>query len=344
MARALVWLLLFVRRQPWLALGGLLAVLAWRSCGGGDPGPAQDAHLQAAVLGDGFAFQMWPSRVVEVDRAGDRQATIEVRLGGKPFRVVGTRAGTGIGWQDGKKVKLGTLASGGEVEDVSTWGKSARQLCEGAATNEHRFGVGWLENDGRVWFVHGPMKRGTTETMAASFEPGAETQIEPLRVTWCAIASAEDNIALIWRDGQRTFMNLCTRKQCNVLIRVPLDARDVLLGVGCVRDSCLFATRDPNGNVKLRRVTETGSTIVKKLEHVYTGSDVSVVGAGDRGFAIAYVGVDNVLAVQRITIDGALSNVWRGEAGSMASSLAWADGKLLVVQGGGETTVLEFPR
>ncbi len=330
-------------RSRTFVVAGVVVLLAWRACRS-DPSPTAktiDAHLQTAVVDGGFAFRMFPSLVIEVDRDNRRGSPTSVRLPSDGFRVVGLGPHLGIGWQSGKRVHVGELAPDGTIANTTTWGRSVRQLCEGAASNEHRFGIGWLESNGRVWMVHGNTQ--ARAEVAATF--GATGDIEAQRVTWCAIASAEDRIALLWRDGRNAQMNFCNRRGCSELVTsVRIDAKSTLLGVGCVRDACLFATRDPAGKVTLRRVTERGKILVKSLDHVDEGSDVAVVGVGPRGFAIAYVGVDRALTVRRVGLDGALSNLWHGEGESMALSLAWAHDKLLVAEGTGATKVIDVPR
>ena len=103
---------------------------------------------QAAVLSDGFAV-LADKVVREYDRAGNKQHEMTLRLERGNVRFAGTRAGSAVGWQDGKKMKLAVLDSNGNTDDSSTWGKNVKQLCDGQATNEHRFGVGFLENDGK---------------------------------------------------------------------------------------------------------------------------------------------------------------------------------------------------
>ena len=291
-------------------------------------------RVQIGVLADGFTM-LAKKHVIELDREGAKQHEMPLRVDGD-VRIVGTRAGTALGWQDGKKLKLATLDTDGKPDEVTTWGKKVVRLCDGAASNEVRFGVGWLESDGRVWFVHGPLARIAGE-VTTSFEL-------PVKADWCGIASAEQNVALLWREGSRLVLNFCGRKECSGLVtKVPIDTKDTLLGYGCVRDSCLFATRDKQGTTKLHRVTEKGRAIVKTLEHAMPDSPVAVVGAGTRAFAIAYVATDGRATIQRFTVDGSFSNVWHFDAVKQAPSLAWADGNLLVALQSGDVYVLKMP-
>src|SRR6188508_3866929 len=129
-------------RKRWIAVVGLVGIWWWQR--GGDEPAAHPHRPQAAVLSDGFAM-LAGKQVVEFDRAGNKQHEMTLRLD-KDVRFVGTRAGSAVGFQDGKKFKLAVLDSNGNTDDASTWGKNVKQLCYGAATNEHRFGIGWLES------------------------------------------------------------------------------------------------------------------------------------------------------------------------------------------------------
>lgn len=70
-----------------------------------------------------------------------------------------TRVGAAVAWHEGAKLRLARLAADGQLVESSTWGKSVQRLCEGVASNDAMFGVGWLEADGKVWVVHGPVLR-----------------------------------------------------------------------------------------------------------------------------------------------------------------------------------------
>ena len=325
----------------------LVAGILWLRRGD-DGAPAHPHRLQAAVLSDGFAVLIGPRdvhdsrRVIELDRDGAKQDEMPLRLE-REVRLVGTRSGAAVGWQDGKKLKFGSLDSDGNPDDISTWGKNVRQLCDGAASNEHRFAVGWLESDGRVWFVHGPMARiAALDAIVADAGPA--------KATWCGIASAEQNVALLWREGSRLLMNFCTRKRCtDIVVKVPVGSNDALLGYGCVRDSCLFATRDKHGTTKLLRVTAEGRAIVRTLENATTETPVSIVGAGTRAFAIAYMAKDGLATINRVTVDGAFANVWHFENTRHVPTLAWAGDRLLCAlqsehAGYADYHVLKLPR
>ena len=321
-------------RKRWVAVLAVVIGGWWMRHDQPSP-PPQRAHV--AVLADGFAV-LAGKRVVTYDRAGGKRREATLRLDRTDARFVGTRGGAAAGWQDGRKVKVASVGDDGNVGDASAWGKNVRGLCDGAATNEHRFGIGWLESDGRVWVVHGPM-----ESLAAEqLEP---VDIAPMaKASWCGVASAEQHLVLLWRDGSRLMMNFCTKKGCSSLVvQVPIDPGARLLGYGCVRDSCLFATRDQHGTTRLHRVTDRRNTLIKTLDHATADTAVSIVGAGTGAFAIAYVAKHGRVAVQRITVDGALSSVTE-LAATQVPSLAWADGRLLLAAPSGDAVVVALPR
>lgn len=308
-----------------LALAGI-----WWLRRGGEAPPPDSARVQAGVLGDGFTTLVGPRdvhdsrRIVELDRDGKTQEYKALRVDGD-VRVVGTREGTAVGWREGRNIKLATLDVDGRPDHVSTWGKKATQLCEGTASNEYRFAVGWLESDGRVWIVHGPLGRlADASTMA--------TGPEVVKGEWCGIASAERNVVLLWRDNGRLYMNFCGPKDCGGrVVGLPIERTETLLGFGCIANSCLFATRDKRGATRLLRVTEQGRALAVPLELARADTAFSIVGAGGRAFAISYIAKDGRPTIQRITVDGEITSVWHFEGADEAPTLAWADEKLLVV-------------
>lgn len=325
-----------MKHAKWWVVVGVAGVWWWR--GGGEPSTAPT--VQAAVLSKGFAAVVSPPtsdarrRVVELDRTGKTTHEMPLQLDGE-VRLVGTSAGTAVGWKDGKKIKLGILDSEGKPEDPSSWGKRAQRLCDGVASNEHRFGVGWLEGDGGIWFVGGPVRRMFDEPIDAA---GIETAT---KVTWCGIASADDEVVLLWRDGKKLLMNFCA-KQCSPQVsKVPIDPDHQLLGFGCARASCLFAARDKAGAVKLYRANENGRTISRPLDGV-RGDTMPIIGAGPGAFAIAYPTKDNEVTIQRITVDLETTHDWHFDAGGVPG-LAWAGDRLLVAQPGA-FHVLDVPR
>ena len=101
------------------------------------------------------------------------------RFSGSPARVVGGRAGTLFAWLSDKRLRLALVGEDGTLGAPSAWGRNALQLCDGVATGDHRFGVGWLERDGGVWFVHGPIGAAVNATAvpAAGADGNAATNV-----------------------------------------------------------------------------------------------------------------------------------------------------------------------
>src|SRR5689334_8172344 len=232
---------LHVERRPgacavMLALAVALSAALWSRHAARAPTARAEGGLQGAVLLDGFAFaQPAPGgaghRVVDVDPEGHARRERTLPATGE-LRVVGTRIGAAAAWQDGKRLQLARVE---DDRDMGTWGRSMRQMCAGVASNATRFAVGWLEADDTVWFVHGPLAaaaEGADEgdgTLAAALSIGAAALT---RNDWCGVASAEDKIALLWRDADRLSLTMCSQKACsNLPVSFKLERGIPVLGV-----------------------------------------------------------------------------------------------------------------
>jgi hypothetical protein len=266
-----------------------------------DRGRDADRAPQAAVLRDGFAV-IDRDRVVEVEPDGRERQTIELSTP-HDVRLVGMRTNPGAVWLDAGKVIIGAIGADGEIRDQRKFGSKATQLCDGVASNEQRFGVGWLESDGRVWVVHGPVA-----SLAADETPIAIDAVAT-KPTWCGVASADDQIALLWREGTKVFVNFCSKKKCSgYLWSAPVEP-DRLVGFGCLKTGCAFATDD--GVVTYAR--DSGKvTWRRELPGARRGQRVTVVG-GNKRFAIGYATAEGAAAV-RIAVDGTVAQAWRGAA------------------------------
>jgi hypothetical protein len=279
----------------------------------------QDAQMQGAVLADGFAFRSG-DHVHELDFAGKRRAKHLVR-DDRDFRVFGTRAGAAAAWLQSGKLQLFNLK---RREVVDSFGKAATALCDGVATNEYRFAVGWVEKDDGVWFVHGPTRRST-----ASIDVPVHIAATMQR-PWCAIASAEDLIGLAWRERNWLRINWCSSTRCSptpAAVKLPETAE--IIGLGCLRTACLLATRDGTAT-SLAYVTESGA--VKWRQDLTSSSSVlTIIGIADTAFAVALPNT-----VVRIDRKGARSELWAGEG---HPAIAWSRGRLLIAHKGGETVI-----
>lgn len=338
---------LHVERRPgacvvMLALVVALGAALWPRHAARAPIAGAEGGLQGAVLLDGFAFaQPAPGgaghRVVDVDPEGHARRERTLPATGE-LRVVGTRIGAAAAWQDGKRLRLARVE---DDRDMGTWGRSMRQMCAGVASNATRFAVGWLEADDTVWFVHGPLAaaaEGADEgdgTLAEALSIGAGALT---RNDWCGVASAEDKIALLWRDADRLSLTMCSQKACsNLPVSFKLERGIPVLGVGCLRAACILATPDDAGTTRITLVTTTGRS---KWTHTLDGASgpVSIVGVGDRAFAVGYATPAGA-RVDRFDRDGTASPVWRDPASDRPPALAWASGRLLVAHYHGERAV-----
>ncbi|HEY0988955.1 MAG TPA: hypothetical protein VGD80_17930 [Kofleriaceae bacterium] len=340
----------------------LLAWFAWSRLGG-ERSPAQtpgDRGLQAAVLKDGFAVTYTGDggrRVVEIDAQGQRRREVALPLR-DDLRLVGTSIGSVVGWQDDKKLRLARID---DLTEADTFGHQVRQLCAGVASNAQRFGVGWLEGDDTVWVLHGPAAEAAdgehTEPIAppchrsersglCAGEPPCHRSERsgvcagalgaPARNDWCGVASAEQNIALMWRSGDRMSIVMCSKRACsNLPASFTLDRRLPLLGVGCLRNACLLATPDDSGRPRLSLVTTTGRG--KWTQPVAASGAVSIVAAGDRAFAVGYAGPDGAEVI-RLDRDGKATALLRDPAAG-APALAWSAGRLLIARFRGDALI-----
>jgi hypothetical protein len=338
---------LHVERRPGLCAVVLALVVAlgaalWPRQASRAPSVAIEGGLQGAVLLDGFAFaQPAPGgdgyRVVDVDPAGHARRERTLPPTGE-LRVVGTRIGAAAAWQDGTRLRLARVE---DDRDMGTWGRSVRQMCDGVASNATRFAVGWLEGDDTVWFVHGPLAaaaEGADEADAMLAEPVSIGAGPFTRNDWCGVASAEDKIALLWRDADRLSLTMCSHKACsNLPVSFKLEQRIPVLGVGCLRTACLLATPDDAGTTRITLVTTTGRS---KWTHTLEGASgpVSIVGVGDRAFAVGYA-TQGGARVDRFDRNGRVGPVWRDPASPRPPALAWSSGRLLVAHYHGERAV-----
>jgi hypothetical protein len=283
----------------------------------------QEDAWQGAVLDDGFAVR-YGDRVQELDFTGARRANHEVP-DDRSVRVFGSNVGASAAWIKNGQLQLFDLR---KREVVAAYGTAATTLCDGVGTNDARFVVGWREQDGDLWFLHGPTRAPAASSMTTELVAHAE---EP----WCAVASAEHLIALAWRDRDRLRINWCTTKYCSALpAAVKLAPSIAVIGMGCLRNACVVATRESSDAVELKYVTESGSVKwrFRLATNVHT---LAILGIADRAFAVAVPG--HVLRFER---DGSHSELWHGEG---IPAIAWSRGRLLVAHKHGET-LLEVPR
>lgn len=325
-----------------IVLVGLLGALLWKFYGSPAATPtASVGILHTAVLRDGFAIMESEGdrHVINLDEDGNRRRRSAVPIV-TDARVVGTSQGTAVGWLDRKKVKLALVKADGGLGQASEWGRNAIALCDGAASNDQRFAIGWLESDGRLWFVHGPMSSALTPT------PAGDEQLP--RADWCGVTSADDYIALLWREGSRWFLNMCSKKECTGMVaRIPLDAKHALLAFGCTREGCLLAFRDQKSNTHLGFIGVTGKKQwVKPLTEATQSTEVTIAAIGKHAMAVGFVAKEGS-TVLRVSKTGAMERAWADPASTEVPSVAWARDRLLVAIPDGDAIrhdVLVAPR
>jgi hypothetical protein len=132
--------------------------------------PREVGTQRAAVLADGFAVLdgVTDQVVHELDEDGDELDTIDVRGLPRDTRLVGSRVGPVVVWKAGKQV---ALAAADRLDRRETFGKNVHHLCEQTATNAQRFGVAWTEQNGDIWFVHGPAAIALEASQASAKQP-----------------------------------------------------------------------------------------------------------------------------------------------------------------------------
>jgi hypothetical protein len=331
-----------MRRIGWIVAGGLLAWW-WFGDDGDAPVRAADRPAdrrpfeapQTAVTSTGFASADGPimtRRVTELatDGAVEWQATSKLP---EESRVVGTGRGIAAVWRDGHRLIVAGIEDDGDLSsDRQSFGKKVRRMCDGTASNDGRWGVAFLEGDGKLWVVHGLTDRERTAseaTIEVAVAPAAQ------RTSWCAVASGGDNIVLIWRRGNRVFMTECTRKECSGFAPNIPDAlaRETILGAGCLKKGCGFATRDGNGKTRVTYVDDKGrQKWSAALGDARPGTAIDVIGAGDRQLAVAYA-TERGAVVVRLDGKGAAAPVWRAaDDDATVPGLAWSRGRLLVAR------------
>jgi hypothetical protein len=338
-----------MRTRTWLfgiavALGGWYALRD-------DPAPRPAAAPQLAVAGRGFALHdpaTRHARLLDLDGKARREITLRDLPG--DARVFAESGGLAALWRERGRIQTARVGLNGERGKVSSWGTRPVGLCDGVASNANRFSLGWLEQDGSVWFVFGPTS-GNRENEAQHVTAAATvtaTATAGPKTTWCTLAVSGDLTVLMWRRGEQLYLSACGKK-CPGFppsVRGELGRR-APLGFGCAGKGCGIASRDGRGATHLTWVNHGGSTAWDRVLPDHRGEAVEVIGAGDRQLAVAYEDSRGQLVVARVSIAGELVTLWRDGDGGQAPSLSWVDGVLaLAYQRGGRvvTTTIPLPR
>ena len=310
-------------------LGGLVATAI--VAGRGTPGVEAPTtrELQAAVLSNGFAvMEGTPTdrHVVSVDWDGGNARRLAVPVVAPEARMVGTSFGLLVGWRDAAKIVIATVTGDGELGEKQEWGKRVVQMCDGVASNEHQWGIGWFEKDNRIWVLHGPTSR-------ASLADDATLSSELTANVWCGVASAGPDIALLGRDKQnRMSITLCDRKKCSGHVaRVPLSRKETFAGIACHKTRCLMVARDDKGIANLGWFVMPHGRLTwwKPLNDATPDTTFSITAAGDNAFAVGYVTREGATAV-RVIESGSMVRAWADPYSSNVPALAWSNDRLLV--------------
>jgi hypothetical protein len=288
----------------------VIAWMYWRHA------PAVELGVpQAMVLADGFGIVDGPDTgrvLVQLDRDGSQRSRVELATIAPDIRVVGARSGPLAVWIDRGKIALQSINPDGSLGARDEFGTKVARLCEGVATNDLRFGVSWMEKDGKIWVVHGPVS------------DAAASDDDVPKPTWCGVASADEEIALLWSDGSKIRQNNCDRRSCrNTVAKIAIDPKQ-LVGFGCTFEGCLFATRDSKVTWFTERGTKRWSA---NLPDVRAGERVSIAG-GRKRFAVGYQTASGA-AVVRFDLSGNPTQVWNDRA-DQAPALALSRDRLAI--------------
>jgi hypothetical protein len=324
----------------------LLATAIARVGGAHDVEVPTASDLQVAVLPDGFVAMVGaPSdrHLGALDWDGKPLYRRAVPVIAPEARVVGTSAGPAVGWVENKKLELARVSGDGELTDKTTWGKRVNRLCEGTASNASRWGIAWLENDGRVWVLHGNASKPADESTHVLSSMG-QADAEMTRTVWCGVTSAGEKIALLWADQhKRMQLNLCDRKGCSgAVMRVPLSKKETYAGLACLEAACLVVARDARGVANLGWFTAPHGRLTwwKPLTDATPDTTFSVTAAGDRAFVVGYVTREGATAT-RVIESGSMVRAWADPHSTETPVLTWANDRLLAAHRHGDSYALE---
>ncbi len=320
------------------------AIVAGRGTPAVDVSTTSD--LQTAVLSNGFAVMEGAPNdrhIVALDWDGQRTSRRAVPVAAPEARVIGTSTGITVGWLENKKLRLAKVTGDGTLGETAEWGKRVKQLCEGTVSSESQWGVGFLENDGRVWVVYGPTKK---RSVAGELDELATST----RTVWCGVTAAGKKLALMGRDQHnKMWIGLCDNNGCKRSVEVPITKKETFAGIACHETRCLVAARDKTGVPHLGwfSTAELGKLIWwKPLTDATADTTFSVTAAGPDAFAVGYVTREGATAI-RVIEGGSMVRAWADPYSREAPALAWANDRLLVAHrhdSGVAAEVVPLPR
>lgn len=314
------------RQRNALVIAGLGAWLWLRD---GSPRTSPEAvppSLQAAVLADGFAVldTRTASSATEIDRDGHQRRRTPLSIKGDT-RLVGSRAGVTLGYLQREKLELAFIDKAGEVTPSQQFGKNVAKICDGAATNDHRFAIGWMETGGGLWLVHGHVGAKATELLHDGPAVVASS-------AWCGMRSAGEYVALMWLDRVTVNVLMCSDRECSRFVTpMKIERGAKVLDVACQEGGCVLATRTSTRPLDLTSYNLRGKKLWSRSWHqVDPRADVHLVAAGDRSFALAATTSEVTFVDRILATTGSSQREWVHPHTTSAPALAWSRDQLLL--------------
>jgi hypothetical protein len=308
-----------MRARTLIGIAGALVIArcALRDTSETEPAATRFVYLQTAVLRDGFGVLVNVAdlnEVIEVERDGTWRNFGWVEKRAFESRVVGTADGAALVWREQERVKIALVRQDGTLGDARAFGTHAVRMCDGVASNDDTWAIGWLERGGGIVAM-----RGNVSAASQRFEmaKGAD---------WCTLASSGEDITVFWREGERTFAATCTHDGCTKPARIELGKRDRMFAAACSADGCAIAYESTK--TTLAWIDSSGAFVWKRqLDNI--SRDVSLANAGTHAVAAGYVD-DGEGTAARVTRDGIMP-VWTADA-RWPPAVAWSRGQLLIAR------------
>ncbi len=341
-------------RTAWL-LGAIGVALAGRwACTATDERPDADPYvpgsgseLQSAVIKDGFVvLETDPRerRLALVDRDGKQERRVKVPIAADaPARAIGSPKGPLLAHLRDRKLDIARVKKDGSLDKAQTFGRSISRVCDGIATTDHLWSVGFVDGKSDLWRVWGPTrdKRSGRAADAEALVLPASSDAARAAIRWCAIAPADEQIALLWQEGTRRLFAMCTGKDCGMTARLPLEPNQPMLGAGCLRTGCAIVFSDPKRGRMIGWVSPTGKPQWSKPLPA-TSDRVSLTTAGPGSVIVGYQGPEGSEVV-KVSPKGTIERVWRGADDASVPAVSWSRDRLLITSARG-ATIVRVPR
>jgi hypothetical protein len=156
-------------------------------------------------------------------------------------------------------------------------------------------------------------------------------------------------VALIYRLDAKTFVNMCSKKECaNMQTRAPIDPRDEVLDIACQKDGCLIALRTREGVAHLVSFNLRGkSTWTKKLPYATRDTTIRLAAAGDRAYIMSLMTEEGPVVERMLSKTGSIGRTWHGAPGLSAPAITWSQDHAMLAYWDGDalgTDVFAMPR